>query len=96
MHSYLHEVDLQAALKHLYRESRTALERTVAKALFWYWRAQVVRDRQEERPRFAPILSCCLSTSAQAGAMGYVIRSRERETSRSTLVELLKQQFGIT
>lgn len=98
LHSYLHEVDLQAALKHLYRESRTALEENGANALFlvlgvlkWYETAK------SERPRFAPILLLPVDIVRKRGGLGYVIRSREEDIILNiTLVELLKQQFGIT
>lgn len=50
-----------------------------------------------ERPRYAPILLLPVEIIRKSAAKGYVIRSREEETMMNiTLLEMLRQNFGIT
>lgn len=95
---YLSENDLGKALTHLYRSSRTSIEENGANTLYlalgllkWY------ETPSSERPRYAPILLLPVEIVRKSAAKGYVIRSREEETMMNiTLLEMLRQNFGIT
>ena len=95
---YLSENDLGKALTHLYRSSRTSIEENGANTLYlalgllkWY------ETPSSERPRYAPILLMPVEIIRKSAAKGYVIRSREEETMMNiTLLEMLRQNFGIT
>lgn len=95
---YLPENDLGKALTHLYRSSRTSIEENGANTLYlalgllkWY------ETPSSERPRYAPILLLPVEIIRKSAAKGYVIRSREEETMMNiTLLEMLRQNFGIT
>lgn len=95
---YLSENDLSKALTHLYRSSRTSIEENGANTLYlalgllkWY------ETPSSERPRYAPILLMPVEIIRKSAAKGYVIRSREEETLMNiTLLEMLRQNFGIT
>ena len=97
LHSYLKETDLATGVKHLYRESRTALEENGANTLFlvlgvlkWFETAQ------SELPRFAPLLLLPIEIVRNGGCNKYVMRARDEEIVLNiTLVELLKQKFNI-
>ena len=94
--SYMTDSELQEALKHLYRTARTSIEENGANSLFltlgmlkWY------ESQKSEQPRFAPILLLPVDIIRRAGN-NYIIRKRDEETIFNiTLVELLKQSFGI-
>lgn len=98
LRSYLSENELQKALTHLYRSSRTAMEENGANTLYialgllkWY------ETKASERPRYAPILLLPVEIIRKSAAKGYVIRSREEETMMNiTLLEMLRQNFNIT
>lgn len=95
--SYLTESELQNALKFVYRTSRTAIEENGANSLFlvlgalkWY------ESPKSVKPRFAPILLLPIDIIRRGGTSGYRIRTRDEEIILNiTLVELLKQEFGI-
>lgn len=96
---YLPENDLGKALTHLYRSSRTSIEENGANTLYlalgllkWY------ETPSSERPRYAPILLLPVEIIRKSAAKGYVIRSREEEETMMniTLLEMLRQNFGIT
>lgn len=98
LHSYLDENDLAKSLTHLYRSSRTALEENGANTLYialglleWY------ETPSSERPRYAPILLLPVEIIRKSASKGYVIRSREEDAMMNiTLMEMLRQNFGIT
>ncbi len=98
LRSYLSELDLGKALTHLYRSSRTSMEENGANTLYlalgllkWY------ETPASERPRYAPILLMPVEIIRKSAAKGYVIRSREEDTMMNiTLLEMLRQNFGIT
>lgn len=98
LHSYLSELDLAKSLTHLYRSSRTSMEENGANTLYlalgllkWY------ETPASERPRYAPILLLPVEIIRKSAARGFVIRSREEETMMNiTLLEMLRQNFGIT
>ncbi|MCD7972347.1 MAG: DUF3320 domain-containing protein [Candidatus Azobacteroides sp.] len=98
LRSYLTELELQKALQHLYRSSRLSIEENGANTLYlalgllqWY------ETPASERPRYAPILLLPVEIIRKSAAKGYVIRSREEEAMMNiTLLEMLRQNFGIT
>lgn len=98
LRSYLTEGDLVKALTHLYRSSRLSLEENGANTLYlalgllkWY------ETPQSELPRFAPILLLPVEIVRKLAQKGYVIRSRDEEVMMNiTLLEMLKQDFGIS
>lgn len=98
LRSYLSENELNNALTFLYRSSRTAMEENGANTLYialgllrWY------ETPSSERPRYAPILLLPVEIVRKSSARGYIIRSREEDTMMNiTLLEMLRQNFGIT
>ncbi|KGN81371.1 hypothetical protein HR13_00445 [Porphyromonas gulae] len=97
LYSYLDESELQNTLKDLYRKSRTALEENGANSLFLAigilrW----METEQSHRPRYAPILLMPIEIVRKGASRGYELRTRDEETMLNiTMVELLKQQYGI-
>lgn len=98
LRSYLSENDLSKALTHLYRTSRSSLEENGANTLYlaigllkWY------ETPASERARYAPLLLMPVEIVRKSVAKGYIIRSREEEIMMNiTLLEMLRQNFGIT
>jgi superfamily I DNA and/or RNA helicase/very-short-patch-repair endonuclease len=98
LHAYLNENDLAKSLTYLYRSSRIALEENGANTLYitlglleWY------ETPNSERPRYAPILLLPVEIVRKSASKGYVIRGREEEAMMNiTLLEMLRQNFGIT
>ncbi|HEY5507537.1 MAG TPA: DUF4011 domain-containing protein, partial [Paludibacter sp.] len=98
LRSYLNDTELSRSLLHLYRSSRLSLEENGANTLYmaigllkWY------ETPTSERPRYAPILLLPVEIIRKSAAKGYVIRSREEDTMMNiTLLEMLRQNFGIT
>ncbi len=98
LHAYLKKDDLESALTHLYRQSRLSIEENGANTLYlaigllrWY------ETPISTKPRFAPILLLPIEMVRKSAARGYVIRGRGEETMLNiTLLELLRQSFGIT
>lgn len=96
--TYLSETELQSNLTHVYRASRLALEENGANTLYiglgmlkWF------ETSLSERPRYAPILLIPVEIIRKSAHKGFVIRSREEETMVNiTLLEMLRQDFGIT
>lgn len=99
LYAYLTEAELKKGLTFLQRASRTALEENGANSLFlslgllkWY------ENEKSVRPRFAPLLLLPIDITRQSVARGggYTIKSRDEDLIfNTTLVELLKQQFGL-
>lgn len=98
MRTYLTEQDLKKSLTYLYRSSRIALEENGANTLYlalgllrWY------ETEHSERPRYAPILLLPVEMIRKSVSKGYIIRAREEESMLNiTLLEMLRQNFGIT
>ncbi|MBW9278584.1 DUF4011 domain-containing protein [Bacteroides fragilis] len=98
LRTYLTEQDLKKSLTYLYRSSRIALEENGANTLYlalgllrWY------ETEHSERPRYAPILLLPVEMIRKSVSKGYIIRAREEETMLNiTLLEMLRQNFGIT
>jgi len=98
LRTYLTEAELKTGLTKLYRASRLSLEENGANTLYlalgflkWY------ETPQSELARYAPILLLPIEIIRKSAQKGYVIRSREEDTLMNiTLLEMLKQDFGIT
>ncbi|EHQ24443.1 DUF3320 domain-containing protein [Mucilaginibacter paludis] len=98
LRTYLNEADLNYSLTALYRASRLSMEENGANTLYiglgllkWY------ETEASERPRFAPILLMPVEIVRKTAKSGYIIRNREEETMVNiTLLEMLRQDFGIT
>ena len=98
LRTYLTEQDLKKSLTYLYRSSRIALEENGANTLYlalgllrWY------ETEHSERPRYAPILLLPVEMIRKSVSKGYIIRAREEESMLNiTLLEMLRQNFGIT
>ena len=95
--SYLTETELKDALTYVYRTARTSLEENGANSLFlalgmlrWF------ETSKSEQPRYAPILLLPVDIIRRSGNK-YVIRKRDEDIILNiTLIELLKQNFGIS
>lgn len=98
LRTYLSDKDLTQSLTYLYRSSRTSMEENGANTLYialglleWY------ETPVSERPRYAPLLLLPVEIVRKSASKGYIIRSREEETLLNiTLLEMLRQNFGIT
>ncbi len=98
LRTVLTEGELSSSLIHIYRASRVAMEENGANTLYvglgllrWY------ETPQSEKARFAPLLLIPVEIIRKTSKQGFVIRSREEETVVNvTLVEMLRQDFGIT
>ena len=94
----LNAAELSQAITGLYRAARTSLEENGANTLYlslgllrWY------ETRASERPRYAPILLLPVDIVRKSANKGYVIRLRDEDPQLNiTLLEMLKQDFGIT
>ncbi len=97
LHSYLTPAELDKSLTQLYRQSRLSLEENGANTLYlalgmlrWY------ETEKSERARFAPLLLMPVEIKRKSAQRGYTIRASEEETTMNiTLLEMLKQDFGI-
>ena len=98
LRTYLNENDLNSSLINLYRTSRLSLEENGANTLYislgmlkWF------ETSESERPRYAPILLMPVEILRKTAQKGFIIRTREEETMLNiTLLEMLRQDFGIT
>jgi very-short-patch-repair endonuclease len=96
LYSYLDTDELASAIKTLYRESRTAMEENGADTLFlamgmlkWY------ETEKSVVPRYAPLVMLP-ARLVRKSAGSYVLRMRDEDTTfNTTLVEMLRQTFGI-
>lgn len=97
LYSYLTQEALQQSMTYLYRSSRLSLEENGANTLYlavgllkWF------ETPSSTRPRFAPILLMPIEIIRKSAAKGYIIRSRDEDTTLNiTLLEMLRQDFGI-
>lgn len=95
---YLPEAGFYENLLAIYRKAKLAMEENGANTLFlalgilrWYETAE------SQRPRFAPIMLVPVEMVRRGNQKGFVIRSREEEAQINiTLLEMLRQDFGIT
>lgn len=83
-------------LKNLYRAARTSLEENGANSLFVSLGALRWFDVDDSRPHLAPLLFIPVSI-VRKKAMTYEVRLRDgEEMINVTLVEMLRQMFGVT
>lgn len=93
----LNAVDLERRIVHLYRSAKSSLEENGASTLYlalgllkWY------ESPVSEMPRYAPIVLLPVDILRKSSRLGYVIRARDEEPQINiTLLEMLKQEFGI-
>lgn len=98
LRSALSAAELSQAITGLYRAARTSLEENGANTLYlalgllrWY------ETNTSEQPRYAPIVLLPVEIVRKSANKGYVIRLREEEPQLNiTMLEMLKQDFGIT
>ncbi|MFA5816260.1 MAG: DUF3320 domain-containing protein [Bacteroidales bacterium] len=98
LRTYLTESELVHGLTNLYRSSKLSLEENGANTLFlclgllkWF------ETPASEQPRFSPILLLPAEIIRKSALKGFVIHSREEDTLMNvTLLEMLRQDFGIT
>lgn len=97
LRSFLSQGELNSRLTQLYRSARTSMEENGANTLYlamgflvWF------ETPSSERPRFAPIILEPVEMIRKSIQAGYSIRTREEEPQVNiTLIEMLKQDFGI-
>ncbi len=97
LHSYLTLGELNKSLTQLYRQARLSLEENGANTLYlaigalrWY------ETEKSERPRYAPLLLLPVEMKRKSAQKGYTIRATDEDTTMNvTLLEMLKQDFGI-
>jgi len=97
LRSTLTQAELDKAIVHLYRTSRTSLEENGANTLYlalgflrWY------ETKTSQKPRYAPIVLLPVEMVRKSANRGYIIRLRDEEPQMNiTLLEMLKQDFGI-
>lgn len=95
LHTYHTQRETTEIAKNIYRATRNAIEETGANSLFlsigtlrWY------ENPLSETPRYAPILLLPVEMVYKKG--NYYIRTRDEEiTLNITLVEFLRQSYGI-
>ncbi|MBR4880184.1 MAG: DUF4011 domain-containing protein, partial [Clostridia bacterium] len=93
----LGEVELGKNIKGLYRSARAALEENGANTLYlalgllrWF------ENKRSVKPRYAPLILIPVDIVRKSAALGYVIRLRDDDAQMNvTLLEMLKQEFGI-
>ena len=97
LYAYEKKADLESDIKGLFRASRTALEENGANTLFlvlgllkWF------ETEKSVKPLYAPILLLPVDIVRKSSTR-YVIRTRDEDMIlNTTLVEYLRQQFGIS
>ncbi|MBQ8133192.1 MAG: DUF3320 domain-containing protein [Clostridia bacterium] len=98
LRSVFNESKLNAAVKELYRASKTSIEENGANTLYialgllrWY------ENPKSARARYAPVLLLPIEIVRKSAAKGYVIRLRDDEAVMNiTILEKLKQDFDIS
>ena len=97
LYTYHDREILRNVLTHLYRSSRLAMEENGANTLYlaigllkWF------ETPESTRPRYAPLLLMPIEIIRKTVTKGFIIRSRDEETTLNiTLLEMLRQNFGI-
>ena len=98
LRTHLPEDIMQASLTNLYRNARLSLEENGANTLYlaigllrWY------QTEVSERPLYAPIVLLPVEMVRKVSTRSFVLRSRDEEpVFNITLLEMLRQDFGIT
>ncbi len=92
------EGELNRAIVDLYRAAKTSLEENGANTLYlalgmlkWF------ETKSSQKPRYAPIVLLPVEILRKSALKGYVVRLRDEEPQMNiTLLEMLRQDFGIT
>lgn len=92
------EGELNRAIVDLYRAAKTSLEENGANTLYlalgllkWF------ETKSSRKPRYAPVVLLPVEIVRKSALKGYVIRLRDEEPQMNiTLLEMLRQDFGIT
>lgn len=95
--TYLSGTELEKTLKNIYQKAKVSLEENGANTLFlalgflrWF------EPDELDKPRYAPLILLPVEIVKGSGAQGYTICSRQEDAQMNvTLVEYLKQEFGI-
>ncbi len=98
LRSILGDNELARAIVNLYRSSKVSLEENGANTLYlvlgllrWY------ETQASQRARYAPIVLLPVEIIRKSANKGYVIRLRDEDPQMNiTLMEMLKQDYGIT
>jgi len=98
LRSPLPENDLGRAIINLYRSSKAAIEENGVNTLYlscgllrWF------ETKSSQKARYAPLVLLPVEIVRKSALKGYVIRLRDDEAQMNiTLLEMLKQDFGIT
>lgn len=98
LRTILGEGELARAMVNLYRSAKNSLEENGANTLYlalgllrWY------ETKRSQKARYAPIILLPVEIIRKSALQGYVIRLREEEPQVNiTLLEMLKQDFGIS
>lgn len=94
----LSDSELNNSIVNLYRASKVSLEENGANTLYiamgllrWY------ETKTSQKPRYAPVVLLPIEIVRKSANKGYVIRLRDEDPQMNiTLLEMLKQDFGIT
>ncbi|MDF2935320.1 MAG: hypothetical protein K0Q90_693 [Paenibacillaceae bacterium] len=97
LRSNLSEADLGGRLVNLYRSARVSLEENGANTLYlalgllqWY------ETDASQKARYAPLVLIPVDLVRKSSRVGFLLRARDEEPQFNiTLLELLKQDFGI-
>ncbi len=98
LRSALSDAELAATMTSLYRAARVSLEENGANTLYlalgllkWY------ETPASQKPRYSPLVLIPIEIIRKSALKGYVIRLRDDEPQMNiTLLEMLKQDFGLT
>ncbi len=98
LRSTLTEGELARSMTELYRAARLSIEENGANTLYislgmlrWY------ETPAANKPRYAPLLLIPVEIVHKSSLRGYIIRRRDEDAQlNSTLLEMLRQDFGIT
>ena len=96
--TFLDESPLEQSLKYIHRKAKISLEENGANTLYlaigflrWY------ESELSEKPRYAPLILLPVDIIKKVVERTYVIRLRDEDPQINvTLLELLRQDFGIT
>lgn len=97
LRSPMSDADLNNRLVHLYRSARLSLEESGANTLYlalgllqWY------ETEASQKARYAPLVLIPVELIRKSSRVGFILRARDEEPQFNiTLLELLKQDFGI-
>ncbi len=98
LRSFYTERELEEAIKNVYRVAKISMEENGANTLYlamgllkWF------ENPRSTKARYAPIVLLPIEIIRKSAVQGYVIRLRDDEPQMNiTLLEKLKQDFGIT